>query len=433
MAVAGVPHRMKRAPAALGGLLLGCVLSLAGVGRAADCESGNCKVDFLWIIDNSKSMAAHEAALSAAADEMTNQLLTAGLDWRMAVAYTDLRAPDSAASTCPSAPGPGSHVLCPFVRDINLFKNGSAECAYTRPGTCGDGSERGFNGAHVAIERFQTRTGCESVPGGECFLRPDANLVLIFFTDTGDQTPASQKPPGQPDNSPQSWANYFRSQGVVSAHGIVCPLDPTPGNPSPCNDALDDPTLYERYRDLVADLGGVQGDVTDSHPAQLAQTIAEIINAPGNIVLVTTTTLPPPPCDVTEPGVCDDGDACTTDLCESAGCVHRPAAGFNAVTCVFQNGGLRPTVCERETAQGAVLQTVRKAKSLIDRSESSLPNRDHAAKLLGRAAAKLRKAAKVTVRLAKKRALARACAVQLEELLADVQSRIVVLMRQLKR
>src|SRR2546422_8389629 len=189
-----------------GNLLVLCaMLCVAGAGGR---ESRAAKVDFLWVIDNSPSMAGEQAVLSAAAGAIAAQLANARctIDWRMAVAYPDLHLAPTATDTCAGAPGPGRRRLCPFTTDIDVFRNGAPECAYVKAGTCGDGSERGFNSARSAIARFLAGTGCEPVPGTDCQLRPGARLVTIFLTDTGEQTPDRTPPPGQPDNSVASWA-----------------------------------------------------------------------------------------------------------------------------------------------------------------------------------------------------------------------------------
>src|SRR5438094_7857997 len=117
------------------GVLLLCtaLCLVGGSGR----ESRAAKVDFLWIIDNSQSMAGEQSVLSAAADDIANQLANARcpIDWRMAVAYTDLHLPPSATDTCPGAPGPGRRRLCPFTTDLNVFRNGTPQCAYVKAGT----------------------------------------------------------------------------------------------------------------------------------------------------------------------------------------------------------------------------------------------------------------------------------------------------------
>ena len=99
-----------------------------------DCTTSNCTVDFLFVIDNSVSMGSHQNALAQAAEEMTAQLASDSIDWRIAVTYTDLRSGDVAErAPCAGAFGAGSHALCPFTRDMNVFRDGSAGCAYANP------------------------------------------------------------------------------------------------------------------------------------------------------------------------------------------------------------------------------------------------------------------------------------------------------------
>src|SRR3989475_13306168 len=119
--------------------LLTLCLALCAVGGSA--RAGHAaKVDFLWVLDNSPSMADEQAVLSAAADDIAAQLANARctIDWRMAVAYTDLHLPPSATDTCVGAPSPGRRRLCPFTTDINVFRNGTPQCAYVKAGSCVD-------------------------------------------------------------------------------------------------------------------------------------------------------------------------------------------------------------------------------------------------------------------------------------------------------
>src|SRR6266550_1141208 len=162
-------------------LLLCATLCALGAGPR---ESRAAKVDFLWVIDNSPSMAGEQAVLSAAADDIGNQLAT----------------------------------------------------------------------ARVAIDWFAAGMGCEPVPGGDCTLRPDAQLAVIFMTDTGEQTTDAEAPPAEPDNSVLSWINYFSDYDVLRpaaqralVNGILCPLRPTVDDPVPCSDRLPDPALFDRY------------------------------------------------------------------------------------------------------------------------------------------------------------------------------------------
>src|SRR5437870_3746186 len=304
------------------GIFLLCTVLCMVAGR----ESRAAKVDFLWVIDNSPSMAGEQAVLSAAADDIANQLANARcpIDWRMAVAYTDLHLPPSATDTCVGAPGPGRRRLCPFTTDIDVFRNGTPQCAYVKAGTCGDGSERGFNSARVAIDRFTAGTGCEPVPGGDCTLRPDAQLAIIFMSDTGEQTTDAEAPPAEPDNSVPSWISYFSDYDILRpvaqralVDGILCPLRPTLDNPAPCSDRLADPALFDRYSAVIAAMGGTEGSIRDDDMMHLDGTIGQIVGAAiagaccGNGVI--------------DPGEdCDDGNQLNGDCCSST-CKFEPA------------------------------------------------------------------------------------------------------------
>src|SRR5947199_8624864 len=177
------------------GVLLLCtaLCLVGGSGR----ESRAAKVDFLWIIDNSPSMAGEQSVLSAAADDIANQLANARcpIDWRMAVAYTDLHLPPTGTDTCVGAPGPGRRRLCPFTTDLDVFRNGTPQCAYVKAGTCGDGSERGFNSARVAIDRFAAGMGCEPVPGVDCSLRTEAQVAVHHMTNPSQHAHGTAAPP----------------------------------------------------------------------------------------------------------------------------------------------------------------------------------------------------------------------------------------------
>jgi hypothetical protein len=258
------------------------------------------KVDFLWVIDNSGSMGDDQTSLSAGAQAMADQLASANIDYRLATAYTDSDRP-STRGTCSGAPGPGKGVVCPFTSDINLFKNGSAQCAYSKPGTCGSGTERAFAGALKAIQDFQAGTGCETVTGATCSVRPDAQLVIIFVTDTGEQTTTT--PPGQPDGSEQSWVNYFKGLSFgdggatgVLANGVLCPSRmnvPTDGGlDGPCTDNLTNLALYDRLSQFISDMGGVEGSI-HSTAMQWSDTIHSIVNAVLGVVSRYQLTKPP--------------------------------------------------------------------------------------------------------------------------------------------
>jgi|GEM_PF-4611945 hypothetical protein len=255
----------------------GLLILHAAIWQIANAQR---QLDYLWIIQNSGSMADDLDALAAAAPYgFFRQLQLASIDWRVAVAYTDSDRPET-AGTCPGAPGPGRGVICPFAADSALFLHGNSNAAFVRSGTCGSGIERGFASARAAIEAFLAGSGC--LPGGSCVLRPGAKLVVIFFTNTGEQTTLTP-PPGQPDTSVTSWVNYFRDYDLVTpglqsaqVHGVLCPYRPPVRN---CGDNLVVPNLFERYSELIRRMNGFEGNLADSALPSLPNTLAQLVNA----------------------------------------------------------------------------------------------------------------------------------------------------------
>src|SRR5207247_1234198 len=190
--------------------------------------------------------------------------------------------------------------------------------------------------AAIAINDFLAGSGCAAVPGMDCALRPDARLVNICFTDTGEQTPAASPARGEGDDSVSSWLKYFDDYDLMApgmqraqVHGILCPFRPTASNPAPCGDTLADPTLFDRYSSVIAQMGGTEGSIADlSH---LSEAITAIVDASiagaccGNGHL--------DPGEECDDGNLNDGD-CSSSSCkiESSTTMCRAAAGPCDVT-----------------------------------------------------------------------------------------------------
>lgn len=181
--------------------------------------------DILFVIDNSGSMAEEQANLARNFEFFINQIAGSGLDYRIALVSTDLT---SNSGNPPQPVEREGQVLFTFDRSspyMNLVSSDVSACApvadgtlhacFRGPdatrrvidsnvldrdaqiaafvdnvnvGTCGSGTEQGLAAAIRALE--------ETGPGGcnEGFLRPDANLVIIFVSDEEDtdNTPVGQ-------------------------------------------------------------------------------------------------------------------------------------------------------------------------------------------------------------------------------------------------
>src|SRR5262249_18451865 len=121
----------------------------------------------------------------------------------------------------------------------------------------------------------------------------------------------------------------------------------------------------------------------------------------------------------------DDGDPCTVDNCDpAAGCTVQPVTGLGAATCLL----IPQAVCQPLPPK--LVKAIAKAQTRMA-SAGATSNHEHAKKLLGRAARILKKAAKKTVKLAKKRRLSPACAATLRRNLLDASTHVLQLRKTL--
>jgi hypothetical protein len=138
------------------------------------------KVDILWVIDNSESMAAEQAKVAQGFLEFFSQLLTSEVDYHIGVITTDpddlgvLRAYNGSSTTDLQSTCPAKLVF------QNLIDAGIA----------GSPFEEGFRQAAMAVgaDQIDPITGAPPQPpnipaSNSGFLRDDASLYLIFVSD----------------------------------------------------------------------------------------------------------------------------------------------------------------------------------------------------------------------------------------------------------
>ncbi len=185
------------------------------------------KVDVLFVVDNSPGMLANQRTLGAAMPQFVNRMNAVdGLDWRAGVVTTDL------SDQGMPAIGPAGEGDCPATLPNFVDREtSSAEIALACnivQGEQGSEFEQGFETARRAIE------------GNAEFLREDARLVLVFFSDEDDCTAQAGLDRSDPNNcvwqqgnlvSVDDFARYFAtsarvlSGNPVSAVAIVGPQD----------------------------------------------------------------------------------------------------------------------------------------------------------------------------------------------------------------
>ncbi|MEW5738728.1 MAG: hypothetical protein AB1938_07360 [Myxococcota bacterium] len=248
--------------------------ALAQVGDYANtqCEvfaaTVNQKVDFLWVVDDSCSMASSQTAVANAGSLFGQKLGNAGLDWRAAAVTT---------GWYPNFYDGSIRDWTAIAATMTSWFSGSGAF-----GTGGSGDERGFS----AVQAFVNRTG----PQTAGVFRNDAQVHMIFLTDTHEQSGIS------PAAMNTYLANRFPGQRVV-AHGVLCPEGTSCANEDP-----EDPV--GKYHTLARSTGGVIGNIMVFNPAnptpaertQQANTIDAILSA---VIGGTGTQLQRPPISAT--------------------------------------------------------------------------------------------------------------------------------------
>jgi hypothetical protein len=227
----------------------GSALAQFGDASGVQCETFQpvvAKVDFLFVVDDSCSMASSQGALAQAGQAMAGKLNNAALDYRIALVTT-------------SYPGNG---IRGFVDEngIQQFQDWLTQGAPGWVGTSGSGSEKCLNAAAYALSDM-------TQPGANPAFRPDANVVVVLLGDADDQSAPSPAQYTSYFNTPNSTlGNYLnRLTQKVPVHGIVCPVGQT------CNGEPNN----NRHGQVITDTGGIRGAINDN---------ASIQNAMGLIV-----------------------------------------------------------------------------------------------------------------------------------------------------
>lgn len=191
---------------------MGECIKLAGFSVAAEQPELGGKIDILWIVDNSGSMAEEQRALGVNFSSFISQLVDSGIDFQTAVTSTDTcetEAPDDLSQVmCPNDEPSlhhrgkfmgiaGSTVLTSSTPNLDaLFRD------YTNIGTDGSSFEHGLSAAKMGLEK--------SLSGeNDPLIREDAFLSVIVVSDEEDDGIGLS----QPDEF--TGINYFE-QGLTT-------------------------------------------------------------------------------------------------------------------------------------------------------------------------------------------------------------------------
>ncbi|MGZ3768375.1 MAG: hypothetical protein ACXVCP_03870 [Bdellovibrio sp.] len=215
------------------------------------------KVDILFVIDNSPSMAYEQKNMASRVRNFLDVIK--GLDWQIAVTTTDpVHATLGDGRLVPLYGKKGSYILNSNMSD--------SDARYTLGMTLqrperGSPVEQGIYAAYRAVERSIAAAGSNTN-----FIRPDAELAVIVISDEDESANGFK-------NDPSNFINFiqtsFAGQKSLSFHSVIT----RPGDKA-CLDGEGYSYGY-RYEQLSKLTGGVIGDVCATDYAAQVQGIAE--------------------------------------------------------------------------------------------------------------------------------------------------------------
>lgn len=188
-------------------------------------------VDWLFVVDDSCSMASHQQRLADHFDTLVSQVLRYEVDLHMAVVTTDAPAEHGRLQ---------GQVLTPDMEDAAARFRQAVDV-----GTSGSGLEMGLESSILALTE-PTRSGANAG-----FLREDSKLVVLYVSDEDDLSPRAV---GGTANALRH-AIGSAERDAVTAHALVvldedrCPPDGFEG------------AVGRRYARLAEETGGLALDL----------------------------------------------------------------------------------------------------------------------------------------------------------------------------
>ncbi len=222
-----------------------------GSNPGDDMTNGCKKVDLLFVIDDSGSMADEQANLAASVPGFINQIQTQLADtegYHIGVVTSDAYIfndpaciAEGALVTQTGGPDSSNAVCTPFATGMRFMDetddlNAKFTCA-ARVGTGGDGNERPMQTLTKALSDALAAPGACN----EGFLRDDALLVVVIITDEEDDHEVDgclQQPQPGSAGDPPDWfdAVVAAKDGIESNIVVLALVGPKPPNACPALD-----------------------------------------------------------------------------------------------------------------------------------------------------------------------------------------------------
>lgn len=279
----------------------GSAVAQFGDANAVQCETfrpSSGKVDFLFVVDDSCSMASSQTALANAATSMAAALNNSTLDWRIAMVTTEyhltgtsnnrsirrgfttninqFRAWLTQNSTCSG--GNCSLVMPVPACESNLAAEANGDNGGCWIGIDGSGTEGLLGAARKAVDDIvngMPTNGTVVVNK----MRSDAQLVVVLLGDADDQTSGYTTTGGTRENI-NNFIQYFSGTGTttltrnplmqnIPVHGIVCPAGQN------CNSETQNNP--QRHAQVITATGGIRGAINNA--TSISSSIGAIVNS----------------------------------------------------------------------------------------------------------------------------------------------------------
>jgi hypothetical protein len=250
----------------------------SAVAQFGDANANQCelftpragKVDFLFVVDDSCSMAASQGNLSTAANAMAAALNNSTIDYRLALVTSSYHI---------SGTGTNRGVLRGFTQSLPTFQAWLTQGMTGWITTGGAGSEGLLGGARKAVDDLTVLP----LPAIDQMnrVRVGAQLVVVLLGDADDQTTGystvlSTATPNL--ENVQNFIDFFNNSGTgtknrlatsIKVHGIVCPVG------IDCNGEFQE--TPQRHARVITATGGIRGAINDG--VTIAASMTNIVNS----------------------------------------------------------------------------------------------------------------------------------------------------------
>ncbi|MED5463609.1 MAG: hypothetical protein VX699_03065 [Myxococcota bacterium] len=228
------------------------------------------RIDILWVVDNSNSMAANQQGLGLSFKSFINNLTESGVDYHIGVVSTDIADKGTFRAGTAFIENQSTNPEQQFLTNVQV-------------GTRGSATERAFESAALAVGMGPGWVpGTSPTPPNPEFIREDASLFIIMVSDENDKSFG-------PVGYYRRIFEHYKGAGnesrisvsaIVGDPGDGC-FESTRGSAQP----------GDRYIDLASQTGGLFASICDDFSESLKELS---INAAGLSSRFELTTTPNP-------------------------------------------------------------------------------------------------------------------------------------------